>query len=580
MLLSTSLLIATALFLGDVIVLKNGNEIQGEILQEEGERVVVRYPGGTLELQRRQIAEIRRQSRADYLFDEGEKRLLRGEHEAAIGAFDEIVRDHPDSARAQKGWLESHTEFAFTLEELGRYEDSKSILEKILAAKPDQDSARKSIQVIDAILEESRKEKAKGFAELDRGELEQGTWRLQRIFDRFPGHRPEVGPVLAAAVIAQGDKQLRKQNWNEALTYYQRALAIDPKADSLLREQHGLCKAKLIEPLIARGDFSTIEKYAAEGLDVDPANEALRYYRGLALEAGGKAREAAEEYLALLDIRRPPHPEKAVTDLRLKVETRLVEAGKTGLTSSPGSKQVLPGNFRELRTPHFTIFHRNNIVARDVAFVAEMTYASTFRELGCATHLRSPIKIYVHPSKEDYLGVSGMKSWSGGVHRVDRRMGDLSEHTIHSFQDQPGLTTGILPHEIAHALFTHRFNYPDRIPLWINEGFAVWKEATFVRKYYRRLIRQEATRRTLSSVHLLLSSQGYPDAARVDAFYGQCYSLVDYLVSLEGLDTFVQFARAICESDTVLESNLRRYYRISGVTALENRWLSWIASSN
>jgi len=73
--LQAFLLIAPFL-VADVVVLKNGNEIQGEILKDGEEGIVLKFPGGVLELPRKQVKEVKRQPRIQYLLEEGEKEVL------------------------------------------------------------------------------------------------------------------------------------------------------------------------------------------------------------------------------------------------------------------------------------------------------------------------------------------------------------------------------------------------------------------------------------------------------------------------------------------------------------------------
>ncbi len=578
MLLTPTLVVVVLSLFGDVIILRNGNEIQGEILKEEDGRLVVKFPGGTLELQQKQIAEVRRQPRVEYLLDEGEKRARRGEHEEAVAAYLEATREDPGSERARKGLLEAREGHADALADLGRYDEAKEALAAVLHSDPGNVEARREVRIIDEILAEARREEERGREEINAGHLEQGIWRLQRLFDRFPGRRKDLSPVLGEAIIAEGDKLLARRDWTGAEVRYLRALSTEPELLPRLRRQFTFVKARRIEPLVAKGDFGPIEKLAQEGLEVDPSSEVLRYFKGMALEAKGEARDAAEEYLAILDVKRPPSLEKAASDLRLQAEAKLVKKGEAAPTSSPHAHEVLPGDFRQLRTDHFAIFHKNTEVAREVAMVAEQSYWQTFRDLGCLTHLRNPIRVHVYPTQDDYVGASGLQSWSGGAHQIARRMGDLSEHRIYSYQGQPRLTTGVLPHEIAHGLLAHRLNYPEQIPLWANEGFAVLREPSHFHQFYRRIIRQEAARQTLLPAKTVIGRTDYP-SDRVEVYYGQCFSLTEFLVSLEGLGTFVGFVKDISGSNPSLDSSLRRHYGIAGVTALENRWWSWFESS-
>jgi len=579
--LSASILPAALLALslwGDVVLLKNGNEIQGEVLEESEDRVVVRFPGGTLELRKKDVEAIRRQSRLDYLTEEGEKFLLRGDSEGAVDLYREALREAPASVKARDGLKRAHEERAASLAKLGRYGEARAAYEALLKSEPSNARAREEIRVIEETLKEAQREEERGRAEIEGGDLEKGSWRLELIYDRFPERREAVRPILSRGFLRQGDKLLSRGDWRGAEGSYLKALSVDPEVLPELRRQYATAKVLQIEPLVRAGDFALAGKAAAEGLEIDPASEVLRYHHGLALEAEGKAREAAEEYLSITDSRRPSQLESAVEKLRHEAEAKLLEQGDASPTAHPRAREVLPGAYRELSTRHFAIQHKNEPVARDVALVSERAYEKIFRDLECATHLRNRITIFVFPTREEYMAQSGMQSWSGGAHMVGRRMGSLSEHRIYSFQDQPRLTTGVLPHEVAHALFTHRLNYPESIPLWATEGYAVLNEPDYFHRHYNRILQQEMARKTLIPVRDLVKRATYP-AENVECFYGQCYSLVEFLVSLEGLQNFLTFVKDSSGARQDLESSLRRFYGLASLLALENRWLGWFEYS-
>jgi tetratricopeptide (TPR) repeat protein len=447
-----------------------------------------------------------------------------------------------------------------------------SQLQSLLADTDQPAEVEREMALISRIHAEAAEEEQRGLEEIRSADPEKGIFRLQRIFDRFPERRAAIAEPLGMALIRQGDRLLAARDWAGAEARYLAAITTEPELVTRVLRQHTHVKVQQIEPALRAGDFATVAARCAEGLEVDPASRTLRYYRGLALEARGKRREAAEEYLSLIERKRPANLEAAVADLRLEVESQLTAEGSASPQAPPRAREALPGKARELRTSHFSIWHRNPEIAREVALVAERAYAHTFSLLRCAVHLRQPIQIHVYPTREEYLAASGLEAWSGGAHRVARPMGVLSEHRIYTFQDQPGLSTGILPHEIRHALLAHRLNYPDRLPLWANEGFAVLGEARYIHDRYRRLLRQEARRQTLLPIKEILERDRYP-AESVDLYYAQCFSLTELLIELEGLEVFLRFLKQLTDPGTRVESALRAHYSLAGIQALENRWL-------
>ena len=437
------------LLLSDTVVLKNGNEIQGEIVQESAERVVLKFPGGVLELPQKNIAEVRHQRRIDYLLDEGEKQMRRRSFQDAVATFREAIRESPTSTPAQQGLIDAQGRLAAWLRDLGRYDEAREAFRAIIEIEPaTRPKVEEELRTIERTLEDARREEERGLKELAGGSLEEGTWRLQRIHERFPARRKELAPIIGRALIQQGNSILGSGDWAQAESRYAQALVLDPELHPLVERPFVEARRHQIEPLLQGGDFASAEKLVLTGLEVSPTSEVLRYYHGLCLEARGKKRDAAEEYASITGGRRPPNMEKAVRELRIAVENRLMDDGKVAPTAKPSAREVLQGDFRKLVTEHFVILHKNEEVARDVALVAERSYGTIFKELGCVAHPKSPLEITVFPTREEYLRATGQESWASGSHLVSRRMGVLSEHRIHSYQNQPCLNSAILRTEI------------------------------------------------------------------------------------------------------------------------------------
>lgn len=567
-----------AAVLGDLVVLKNGNEIRGEVLQESEDALVVRFPGGTLELRRRDVERVDREPRRRYLVGEGERALARGAFADAVAAFEEAVRADPDSERAREGLLGARLGRARELREIGRYAEARALCEEVLRGDPGSPAARHEVEAIEKTLEDGRREEERALEEIRRGDLEAGIWRLGRVYDRFPDRRGALRRPLASAIAEEGRRLLERSEWEAAEERYLRALALEPEILPRVAEPYAFAVERQVLPLVEEGKFEAAERKVREGLDVHPGSRALRYYLGLAFEARGDARRAAEEYLAILDAKRPAKLESAAAALRLEVEEKLASEGRIAPVPSPVSNEVLSGDFRELKTLRFTIRHKNPAVAKEVALVAERSYARIFERLGCAAHPRSSLQIVVFPTREEFLAASALGDWAGGSHAVARRLGSLSEHRIHTYQDEPRLASGVLPHEVAHALFAHRLAYPERIPLWANEGYAVLEEPEYFHRHCRETLARELARRAALPIRDLVQAEEYP-RERPEVFYAQSFSLVEFLVELEGLGAFVEFVKDLSRRGTDFDDALKRRYKIAGIAALENRWLGWFERS-
>ena len=558
----------------DIIKLRNGNEIQGELVQEDDERVVLRFPGGSLVVKRRDIIEVVRQERSELLFERGEKELLRRDYEAAIGTFQTLLTELPGSERAERRLDESRLRYAGKLRELHRYEESLREFRELQTKSPDDSEIAAEIASIEAEQENVFEEERLAAEELTSGDLATAIWRLENIFDRFPDRREKVAPILADALIDDAENLARAREWERCSRRLDEALAVAPIRVDELKSLYAKAKLQLISTEMNASAWERVEELAGQGLQIDPTNVGLLYFLGISHDARGNVDKAVEQYVSITGDRRPSRPAEAIVEMRRRAESRVRDLdGTIALADDAIMQEVLPGGFRSLKTAHFEIFHRNKALARDVAWIAERSYRSLFNALGCKTHWRMPCEIRLYASREEYLENVGVAAWSGAAHRLESRRGVFSRHSIASYQGQPRLRDGLLVHEIAHALLVHRLNYPERLPLWANEGFAVFVEPDYMHRHYHRLVSVEAARDALIPLRTLMTSTTYPDE-RVELFYGQSWSVANYLIGRGGIGKFVAFLRDAGSDRQNLRKSLDKHYRIPGLLALQNRWLS------
>lgn len=553
---------------GDIIVLTNGNEIQGEIIAENDQELVVRFPGGTLNLKRKQVRAISRQTRQVYLLEEADKALRRSNYELATRLLRQACEEEPDSQRAQQSLRKARRRHAAFLHELHRYREALEIYGELLKEDPRDQEVVEEIGLVRHAEREATMEEERADAELRGGDYQTAVWRLQNLYDTFPDRRESLTDKLGSALVHQANGLLARSEWEKAGELYRSAVIVDPDLVDQVKHSYTFSQLRQIQPLARSGNFEAVEKRARRALEVTPSNLVLHYFLALALESKGETGEAAGIYAELLGKPRPRNADKVIATLRRQVEAKLRGPGEQQAESR--RREVLPGDFRRLASPHFVVYHRNEFVGSDVSKMAERIYSSLFRKLDCETHWRLPCEIFVHPSKREFEEAVGRRPQSGGVHQLQRSMGAFNQHRIHSYQEQPRLTDGILQHEIGHALLVHRLNYPREIPLWANEGFAVCMEPGYLHAHYRRIVLAEKRRRNLTPLAGLLGQRSYPRQGALDRFYGQSFLLVDHLLRRKGISTYIKFLEEICRSGLPVESALRRHYEIPSILALEN----------
>ncbi len=215
--------------------------------------------------------------------------------------------------------------------------------------------------------------------------------------------------------------------------------------------------------------------------------------------------------------------------------------------------------WRELRGDHFIIFYRSDErFAAEVARRAELYYTQIASDLGYARYSNfwqweKRVKIYIYPAQAEFLAESGQPEWSHG-------MASYTKKAIYTYISHERFLESLLPHEITHLIFRDFVGLHGTIPLWLDEGVAQWEEPD------KRAIAKQAARylietgkwiplADLTSIDIRDSS----DAERVQAFYMQAVSLVDYLIRAYGPSEFTEFCRELRDGKP-LEAALRAAY--------------------
>lgn len=124
-------------------------------------------------------------------------------------------------------------------------------------------------------------------------------------------------------------------------------------------------------------------------------------------------------------------------------------------------------------------------------------------------------------------------------------------------------------HEVAHIVIREATRGPFGVPAWLNEGTAVWAQEEPLGGELDALDAAIARDRVLP-LQVLSSSSAAGNPDTVSLFYGQSYSVVDYLIRTYGEEKFGQLFAVFKEGATT-DKALRTVYGL-GVRELENAW--------
>ncbi len=237
---------------------------------------------------------------------------------------------------------------------------------------------------------------------------------------------------------------------------------------------------------------------------------------------------------------------------------------------------VFAVEWHELKSDHFIVFYKQapfrfiqNVSAR-----AEENYKKTTTSLGFTRYKGwiwgDRVKIYIYDDAQDYKKSSGL-AWSAGSVMTKFK-------TIAAFPSAQGFFDSTLPHEIGHIIFRD-FIGPDAfVPLWFEEGVAVFQEESGGWGADDVVRRAMAEGRFISLADLgSLSLNKDSDRELVRIFYAEAASLVGFLIHEGEMYRFARLCREI-KDGTRFEGALKKaYMKYPTIDPLESAWKAYLS---
>ena len=206
----------------------------------------------------------------------------------------------------------------------------------------------------------------------------------------------------------------------------------------------------------------------------------------------------------------------------------------------------------------------NEAQAKRLLGYATESLARLQNEMGVT--LDRPVKIYVYQSKSDMSLALPRRSEA-----YDERiltLGVVVDKDTLLILGTHSEVEHTMAHELSHIVVGLATENPySDLPRWLDEGLAMYAEGELPTQNRRAL--QEAIRRDeLISVRSLSGYTG--DPSQVDLFYGEVYSLIDFMLQTYGKDKMTQLLAAIREG-LYQEQALQRVYGF-GLDELDAQW--------
>jgi len=225
---------------------------------------------------------------------------------------------------------------------------------------------------------------------------------------------------------------------------------------------------------------------------------------------------------------------------------------------------------------HFVIKYKDapEDFIRTVQDTAERFYEDITRNLGFSRFSpwtqENNITIYIYRDQQDYLESSQTLDWSHGVAYFRRR-------EIRTFPAAHGFFDTVLPHELGHIIFRGFVGENQVIPLWLDEGVAMFQEKA-KRWGAHKIVKQAVADGRFVPLRQLSQVRLSSETPREDLelFYAEAASVVYYMINELGQQRFVNFCRALRAGEKFSEALRRTYPRFKNIDVLNKSWMGYL----
>jgi hypothetical protein len=179
------------------------------------------------------------------------------------------------------------------------------------------------------------------------------------------------------------------------------------------------------------------------------------------------------------------------------------------------------------------------------------------------------INIFIYGNNKDLLGsMIFPQEWTGGV--------AFTPYNIIVIGIEPSQLEwgkGAMTHELTHiVIYQVVFNPYNDIPVWLNEGLAMYSEGTLSPQYTSPLSSAIAQNSLLSVRTISSPFSAYANKSLLS--YAESFSLVDYLIFKYGSDKMSELLKTFKQGSTFDGAFLRVYgFDMDG---LNSNWEPWI----
>jgi len=239
-------------------------------------------------------------------------------------------------------------------------------------------------------------------------------------------------------------------------------------------------------------------------------------------------------------------------------------------------KSYAKEEWKEYKTHHFIIYYKDapRDFIENIEEFAEKYYTEIAHNLGFTRYQNwtfdDRAKIYVYKNQDDYIKSAKQSSWSHGIAEIRKKI-------IRTFPSAHGFFDSTLPHELGHIIFREFVGYSSDIPLWMDEGIAMFQEKAKrwgAHEEVRKAMEEERFIPLMDLTKMKLTRKTKRET--IELYYAQAASVVYYMIKELGEYKFVRFCREL-KKGTKFERALESVYvRIHSIEDLNKLWVRYL----
>lgn len=228
------------------------------------------------------------------------------------------------------------------------------------------------------------------------------------------------------------------------------------------------------------------------------------------------------------------------------------------------------------KSTHFIVYykHAQKTFVDELIMQAENYYNRIADDLGFRRFnfwlWENRAKIYIYDDREDFHTSTGFVSWSAGLAITKAK-------TIHTYPYAKGFFETILPHELGHIIFREFVGFDNLlVPIWLDEGVASSLEEGRA-ALSGKIIKPAIADGTFIPIKNLakFNPQLTQENKKINLFYAESISIVNYLIKEFGKDNFIIFCQRIRDGKNLVES-IRLTYDFNNLDELNISWKKFV----